>query len=322
MLRKPIDVFAREERLIFVSIVAVVLFTAGCGKTETASTSSATGTRQRALPGVLVDSTWLSIHRSDADVIVVDARDAKEYAVGHIAGAVNVPPGDLLDPDPANSDNLAPVHLVEKRLGAAGIDMTRTVVIYDGSNYTAAARLFWVLEVHGHPAVAVLNGGWAGWTSKNLPMSTSPPEQSSARFISNMQPERLATKLSVMRAITEPGTIILDSRSPEEYEGVISKAARKGHIKSAKNIEFNRNLVFNKEGVCSLIYSDELVTLYRSELGDCAKVISYCNSGNRASVSYLALRVIGLNAAVYDGAWLEWGNDSELPIEQGPSETP
>ena len=39
-------------------------------------------------------------------------------------------------------------------------------------------------------------------------------------------------------------------------------------------------------------------------------------------MTYLALRLLGYeNARSYDGAWREWGNDPEAPIETGaPSE--
>jgi thiosulfate/3-mercaptopyruvate sulfurtransferase len=49
-------------------------------------------------------------------------------------------------------------------------------------------------------------------------------------------------------------------------------------------------------------------------------VVTTCGSGVTASMLSLALAVIGqTNAAVYDGAWAEWGQDNGLPIETGPA---
>ena len=50
----------------------------------------------------------------------------------------------------------------------------------------------------------------------------------------------------VARAIRKPGTVILDSRSADKYRGLVTQAARAGHISSAVNVDFGRNLVFNK----------------------------------------------------------------------------
>jgi thiosulfate/3-mercaptopyruvate sulfurtransferase len=48
--------------------------------------------------------------------------------------------------------------------------------------------------------------------------------------------------------------------------------------------------------------------------------VTTCGSGVTASMLSLALAVIGqTNAAVYDGAWAEWGQESGLPVETGPA---
>jgi thiosulfate/3-mercaptopyruvate sulfurtransferase len=95
-----------------------------------------------------------------------------------------------------------------------------------------------------------------------------------------------------------------------EYDGLIVRAARRGHIPSAVNIDWYRNLENGKFKEFS-----KLVQLY-SFIPIDKEIITYCQGGYRAANTYLVLKNLGyLNVKMYLGSWGEWGNIPTLPVE-------
>ena len=95
-----------------------------------------------------------------------------------------------------------------------------------------------------------------------------------------------------------------------EYDGLIVRAARRGHIPSAVNIDWTRNLENGK-----FKEFDKLVQLY-SFIPTDKEIITYCQGGYRAANTYLVLKNLGyLNVKMYLGSWGEWGNIPSLPVE-------
>ena len=271
-----------------------------------------------ALPGSIVDADWLAAELGAPDLVVVDVRVPEAYAAGHIPGAVSLSPQRLFDPNLSDNRNIAPLAIVEQELSQIGVAHEKRIVVYDnGVSYRAAARAFWVLELHGHRATAVLRGGFGAWEASGRPQSIEPTEPTAANFVAMVQPDRLATKLTIMRSMNQPDTVVLDSRSLEEYTGALSSASRKGHIQSAIHVDFRDKLSGRSGNACHIVDFESLSAVYREQLPKDARIVTYCNSGRRSAVSYLALRSLGIDVAVYDGGWYEWGNDPALPVESG-----
>ncbi len=260
-----------------------------------------------------VDADWLKQNLADKNVVVVDTRDREMYLAGHVSGAVNIPVELTFSPREPK-DRVANITHIQKLFGDAGIDNHSQVVLYDHGEYINAGRVFWVLEVYGHKYVKLLNGGFKGWVNKQYPISSEQTVVKPRQFIATIQPQHLATRLHTLLAIDDDSKFILDARPEDEYTGKFSQSARAGHIPSAINIPWDRNL-HDVDGVPTIKSIEELKQVYK-DIDPAKKTITYCNKGKQSSFSYFILRQLGHDVSHYDGSWFEWGNDAKLPIEK------
>lgn len=103
---------------------------------------------------------------------IVDARSAARFEggapepraglrLGHMPSALNLPFGDVLDPDTGRM--LGPEDL-HRRFDAAGLDRTRPTVVSCGSGVTACVVAL-ALHTVGTDGVSIYDGSWAEWGS-------------------------------------------------------------------------------------------------------------------------------------------------------------
>lgn len=261
--------------------------------------------------GRLVDIDWLQQHKDNNNTLILDVRKSQDYLEGHVPGAVNLP----VDITFSQKDDMGFVGSptqIRTILGNHGINNDTFVVIYDKGHFFDASRMLWVLKVYGHKKVALLDGGFSAWKKANKTVSTEVVNPEPTQFIPTLDPQHLTTLFSTRLATENPNIQLIDVRKIEEYTGEKSKSARFGHLPNA--LSFPSELNYEKrDGITLLKDKAQLAHIY-SGLDKSKPVVAYCNKGKESAITYFVLTELGYQVSVYDGGWIEWGNQQQLPI--------
>jgi thiosulfate/3-mercaptopyruvate sulfurtransferase len=278
----------------------------------------------------IVETDWLAAHLNAPDLIVLDGswhlptakRDAKaEYLAGHIPGALFFDIDDLVDEKSPLPHMLPSTVKFASRMKKMGVGDGMRIVVYDSLGLYSAARVWWTFRAMGHQDVAVLNGGLRKWKAEGRPLEEGPPVPRTARHFTPLLNGSLVRDVEDMKGYVAKGDVqIVDARPPGRFEGKDPEprpGLRQGHIPGSKNVPSAS--ILNPDG--TLKSKAELEKVFREAgINPQEPVVTTCGSGITASMLALALAVLGqTNAAVYDGAWAEWGQDNGLPIETGPA---
>ncbi len=261
---------------------------------------------------LLVSAEWLNTHLHTPGLLIIDTRANTDYQQGHIPGAINIP-ADTTFASTGETFRVGGLQHIQQLFSHNGVGQEDDIIVYDDGNHTDAARVFWVLEVYRHQHVRLLNGGMAVWHDNQFPVETTPNMRASTTYIPSIDHHRITSRKAMQIALNNPGVSIIDSRTEKEYAGIESRAERKGHIPGAISIPWTANMMEQHHDLKVLLNDSDLARQYQAHKDK--QVITYCNRGKQSALTYFVLRQIGFNVSVYDGAWLEWGNDPSLPIE-------
>jgi thiosulfate/3-mercaptopyruvate sulfurtransferase len=261
----------------------------------------------------VVDASWY---------LPGSGRDAAaEYAAGHIPGAV------FFDLDASSDRRTSLPHMLPAadvfaaRMSALGLEDTDDIIVYDGSGANlSAARVWWTFRVFGHQRVAVLDGGWAKWRVEGRPVEQGNVAPEPGRFSARLDPTAVRD-LAAMRANVIAGREqVVDLRASGRFRGTEPEpraGLRGGHIPGSRNLPYTELVA--PDGTI-LPESELRRRLTAAGIDPSQPIIATCGSGTSACALILALALLGhKDAALYDGAWSEWGGLPDTPIETGPS---
>ncbi len=262
----------------------------------------------------LLSAGQVALMKGMRGVLLLDARPFRDYHQGHIPGAVDFPLTEYHWVDTSPAGIRAFVNQMERILGVVGVSHDKHVVFYEETSGMVAARGVWLLHFLGYNKASMLDGGLRAWEKAGYDTATVPTPPRPTRFRAKVHPEILATKAYVSQSLGRPGTLLLDVRSKEEYDGTLVRAARGGHIPGAQNIDWQQTIT--REGIFRPLPELERLYLHK-DIRKESEVITYCQAGYRAAHGYLVLKTLGYpNVRNYLGSWFEWGNSQDTPVEK------
>ncbi|KAI5916394.1 sulfurtransferase [Thauera sp. 2A1] len=257
------------------------------------------------------------------DVRILDIRAEKDYAAGHIPGAISTPYAQYRGPQD-NPGALQSEAKLTDVLRKAGIDAgSRVVVVHAGSDHTdfgAAARVYWTLKAGGVSRLSIADGGTAAWKAAGGALETTAPNVTPSQFSFRYDKSMIATKDEIAAALQAgKAPVLLDARPASFFKGEqrADASARYGTLPGARALD---NAGFFTKGDVTLKPEAELRSLVQQAGVDSTPTVSFCNTGHWAATNWFVLSEIAgnKNVKLYPESVVEWSK-TDLPMDNQPS---
>jgi len=308
-----------ERKLTLLIIIAAFML----------SSAGLSNAAQWANPELLLNAKQLKEKVGNSDWVILDCRKLKDYAKGHIPGAISIGKQCKKGLRDKTSRVFRDTAKYEKLFSKVGIGNDSHVVIYgehvksDTMKDTTVA--FWILEYLGHDKVHVLNGGIDDWINAGYGLDNKPAILAPKTFKANVVHSRYATTDEMLEIATgkKKGVQVVDARTSKEYKGADQRSLRAGrfpnttiNVSHKDTFDQSKDLESGKMKDNGFLSPDRVAGFYK-DLDKNKRTAAFCQTGTRSTLTYLEMRLLGFkDPANWDESWRVYGSHyNDYPIE-------
>ena len=266
----------------------------------------------------LLTSDTLEPLLTEPQVRIVDIRDAQSFAGGHIEGAQNAPYNEWLGP-PENFGILPPAQDMVALVQRLGLTPDSHAVIVsagsDGTDFGAAARVYWMLKSLGVRELSILDGGMQAWDFDGMSATKTATPVARTDWAPSFSPRWMTTREQMLEHVHKHDAVLLDVRPENFYLGQFKApmALMAGTIPGAVEQDFTR---WVQNGSANFVGPDQARTLAAEikRQGD-EDIVTFCNTGVWSALVWFGMHeIVGMkHVTIYPGSMVDWVQAPAMP---------
>jgi thiosulfate/3-mercaptopyruvate sulfurtransferase len=270
---------------------------------------------------MLVPADWALRHQHDPGLVLLHVGPRASFDSVHIAGAQYMAFAEFSAPPDTTRPalELPTPDMLDSVLQAKGVSDDSRIVIYSSDEwFSPTSRLYLTLVWAGLGSrTSILDGGLPAWRAAHGAVTAAAVTPRRGLLTQHPRSDVIVSTDWVRSHLQDPAVALVDARDTPFFLGTWNggrpQSGPQGHIPGAYNIPFGT--VVDSAG--RMLGADQLRTMFRSvraEPGD--TVVAYCHVGQQATLVWLAARLAGYEARLYDDSFTEWNKSARNPVER------